>query len=151
MKKIIQLIDKLDSLSENAATVNTSISKVPVAWHIEHVLMATILIIDQLHKSDPSLYKWKFNKNRFLVFCLNRIPRGKATAPTVVMPKNNISMGRLKKLIEIAREKAETTDQLQSNQFIVHPHLGMLNVSGARKFMCIHLAHHIKIIRDIAR
>lgn len=151
MKEILALIEKTASYIPSAHKTNPAISAVPVSWHIEHVLIATMAITDQLSKSDPSNYKWQFNKNRLLVFGLNKIPRGKAKAPAAVIPKDNTSIERMNKLVELTRDKINTIDKLDRRSNVKHPNLGLLNVSGAMRFVKIHLKHHLKIIEDIIR
>lgn len=149
LKKLVKLIGAIESHLSQREMVNNAVSNVPVGWHIEHILMATVIITEQLLRSDPAQYQWQLNSNRLLIFFLNRIPRGKGKAPASVMPKDKTSLARVEKYLEIAKEKLAAIKGLQSNCYIVHPYLGMLNRDASVRFMCIHVKHHLAIIEDI--
>lgn len=148
-KKLLLLVEELESNILLKDKINPAVSRVNAGWHIEHILMATIIIIDQLSKSDPAMYKRNFNLNRLIAFTINRIPRGSGKAPKVVQPNGNPSEEKLLKYIEIVKEKIDGLKNLQPNHHFKHPYLGRLNYKGGLKFMLIHLKHHLKIIRDI--
>ena len=65
------------------------------------------------------------------------------------MPKDKTSLARVEKYLEIAKEKLAASKGLQSNCYIVHPYLGMLNRDASVRFMCIHVKHHLAIIEHI--
>ena len=147
--KLLLLIEELESKIPFREEMNLKESQVNVGWHIEHVLMATVIITEQLLRSDPGKYKWHFNKNRLIVFTMNRIPRGKGKAPAFVKPKEKTSLAKIEKFMEIAKEKINAIAGLPPRSYIEHPYLGMLNFKSSIRFMCIHVKHHLKIINDI--
>lgn len=149
LKNLVKLIGAMENHLPQREIVNRSVSQVSVGWHIEHILMATVIITEQLLRSNPAQYKWQFNTNRLLIFLLNRIPRGKGTAPLAVMPRDKTSLARVEKYMEIAKEKLEAIEALPTNSNIMHPYLGMLNRDASIRFMCIHVKHHLAIIQDI--
>lgn len=149
--KLLLLMDELGAKIPFRDEMDPNISSVPVGWHIEHIYMATLIITEQLLRSDPANYKWAFNKNRFMVFAMNRIPRGKGKAPAAVQPKERTSLARIEKYAEIAKEKLNAINDLNSNNHILHPYLGMLDQKASIRFMCIHARHHIEIINDILK
>ncbi|MFT3910356.1 MAG: hypothetical protein QM737_13105 [Ferruginibacter sp.] len=151
MDKLLLLVEELELMVLQRDKLNINVSVVNVGWHIEHTLMATVLIIDELLKSDPAKYKWRFNLNRLFVFSINKIPRGSAKAPKIVQPSENMSKERLMKYIEIAKEKISKTKDLNANNHFKHPDLGILNYAHAMKFMRIHARHHLKIIEEIIK
>ncbi len=151
MDKLLLLIEELESMVLQRDKVNINVSGVNVGWHIEHTLMVTVLIIDELLKSDPAKYKWRFNLKRLFVFSINKIPRGSAKAPKIVQPLEKRNKERLMKYIEIAKEKISKLSDLKANSHIKHPNLGILNYRQAVKFMSIHTRHHLKIIEDIIK
>ena len=128
-----------------------NVSAAAIGWHIEHSLLTVNAIIDQLKKSNPADYIWKFNFTRTLVFTINKIPRGRAKAPKVVQPKNSITMGTLKLHINNTKENITALQTLQTNNHFEHPFFGKLNLKPAIKFLSLHTNHHLKIMKDIAK
>src|SRR5687767_923860 len=98
-----------------------SISAAPVGWHIAHSLLTINIIIEALKRSDPAIYKWKFNFPRLLVYTINKIPRGKAKAPSVVRPAENFTESSLTENISVVRQKLKELDTLQKDHFFEHP------------------------------
>ena len=149
LKKLGKLIGIIETYLPQREMVSKAVSNAPVGWHIEHILMATLVIAEQLLRSDAAQYRWKFNSNRFLIFFLNSIPRGKGKAPATVIPRDKTSLARVEKYLEIVTEKLKAIERVPPNSFILHPYLGMLNRDASVRFMCIHVKHHLAIIRDI--
>jgi len=87
MRNLEPSLEKLYSFIEHADQLNSNISSVNVAWHIEHSLLVITKIIETVVKSDPTKYEWKFDLKRSFVFFIGKFPRGKAKAPEVVIPK----------------------------------------------------------------
>jgi hypothetical protein len=81
MKKLIELINELETKITHFEILNVNVSAGSVGWHIHHCLLVGLNIIQAVEKSDAGNYKWKFNTRKALVFTLNKIPRGKAKAP----------------------------------------------------------------------
>ena len=151
MKKLEQLIIELENKIPQQKVVNNTVSKGSVGWHIEHTLLTFNLIIEALKKSNPADYKWKFSFTKLLVFTMNKIPRGKAKAPSVVQPKNDFDTNSLKRHVINAKEKLKELDSLQSNNYFGHPFFGKLNLKPSKKFLVIHTQHHLNIINDIVK
>ncbi|MEO7524324.1 MAG: hypothetical protein ABIT58_09530 [Ferruginibacter sp.] len=151
MKKLLMLIEELESRVLQKDEIDLQTSNVNVGWHIMHVIMATIIIADQLLKSVPGNYKRNFNINRLIIFTINKIPRGTAQAPEAVMPSGKITIERLLKYIEITKQKINDMHGLQPNSHFQHPYLGILSSGLAVRFMVIHIKHHLKIINDILK
>ena len=76
MNRLNNLIAGLENYVTKQDLINTTISKSAVGWHIEHSLLTIEQIIGAIKRSDPALYKWKFNFKRALVLTINKIPRG---------------------------------------------------------------------------
>ena len=149
MKNLIYLITELENKIPKQEFINEAISQTSVGWHIEHTLLTINLIIDQLKKSDPKDYKWKFSFGRILVFTINKIPRGVAKAPNTVIPKNDFTAGTLMKHALVVKEKLKDLQTLNPNNYFEHPYFGKLNLNPAIKFLKLHTKHHIEIINDI--
>ncbi len=95
MEKIISQLNELEARIPDCDKINPAVSAASVGWHIEHVLLATGRVIDSLSVSNPEEYQWKFNKNRAIIFLLNKIPRGKGRAPKPSVPKGEITQESL--------------------------------------------------------
>lgn len=149
MKNLGNLITELENKIPKQEFINEEISKSSVGWHIEHTLLAINRVIDQLKKSDPNDYKWKFSFIRILVFTINKIPRGRAQSPNSVKPSNNFTAETLKKHSETTKEKLKEFQTLKPNNYFEHPYFGKLNLKPSIKFLKIHTKHHIEIISDI--
>ena len=79
----------------------------------------------------------------------NKIPRGKAKAPSFTQPANEVSMDMVLQQIDKARKSAELLSTVNKNKYFTHPIFGDLQLSTAIKFLYVHSYHHEKIIRDI--
>jgi hypothetical protein len=151
MHKIPQLIDVLASKIAHLEKVNNTISSSSVGWHIEHSLLVLINVTENIKQSIPEEFKPNFNFVRTIVFTLNKIPRGKGKAPKSVQPTTDISVEGLKHKIALAQEKINELYNLDKNKHFVHPFFGNIKLKGCIRFLCIHTAHHIKIIEDIIK
>lgn len=87
MNKLQEYLNELETKISKQENYNSGISKSNVGWHIEHILLTNNMIIEELQKSNPKNYKWSFILPRILVFTMNKIPRGRAKSPEVVVPK----------------------------------------------------------------
>ncbi len=130
---------------------NTAISQGGVGWHIQHSLMVISGIIEQVKKSDPLLYKWKFNLLRSIVFFKKTLPRGKAKAPSRVIPREEITPTTLQTFFEMAQQKIIELEQLEAHNYFTHAYFGDLNLQQTKKMILIHTHHHLKIVEDIIK
>lgn len=151
MNKLHHLVTILENNVTNGNKLNTKISNVSINWHIEHSLHVMINVINALKTSNPNNYKWKFQKERAIIFLINKIPRGKGKAPQSVVPYKTISLEELKQMCTIATNKIKELRNLQENNYFLHPYFGDLNLKASKKLLLIHTQHHIKIIQDILK
>jgi hypothetical protein len=129
---------------------NIAVSKSSLGWQIEHSLKTIDLITTACKKSDPSTYQWKFNLNRFLILdVLQKIPRGKATAPKVVQPEGEITRESLQLHLEKVHQNLENWENLDRNVYFFHPYFGNLHKKATERFLKLHTLHHLHIIEDI--
>jgi len=149
MEELKKLLIELENKIPNQELLNPIISKSSVGWHIEHTLLTMNLVIENIHKSNPENYKRTFNLNRFLVFTLNKIPRGRAKAPKVVQPKMDFTTDSLLYHLEKGKTNLKKLNTLSANNYFEHPYLGQLNLKPTIKFIKIHTKHHLKIITEI--
>jgi len=150
-KHLIPLIKTLESLKKVKDIKNDSVSKSDIAWHIDHSLKVFNLVSKSLVLSNPKHYVNQFNTWRFILFNLNFIPRGKAKAPKMVFPPNEISDELLEKQIQLAFENIEQLKTANKNAYFKHFVFGVLNKKRTIRFLKLHTNHHLKIIKDILK
>ena len=151
MKNLDVIVPELATFIPNYNQSNTAISEVAVGWHIEHCLLVIKQITATVAQSDPKLYKSKFNMSRFFVFLSKTIPRGKAKAPKVVIPTNEITLEALQESLANTYGAITYLKDCEEYQYFMHPFFGQLNKKQTIKFLVIHTEHHLKIIRDILK
>ncbi len=151
MEPLVSVFNQLSTKVSEYKKICPEVSKADVGWHIAHSTIVVKQIIEQLEKSTPENYKWTFNKARFFVFAMNKIPRGKAKAPNSVQVDGEITTEILQKFIEKANEKLNLLASMHPKQNFVHPFFGMLDLKGTKKVLLMHTAHHIQIINDIIK
>ena len=78
-----------------------------------------------------------------------KIPRGKAKAPQVVVPKEGITIADLEYHLTKARDAIKALEFVSKNHFFKHPYFGDLKKKQTILFLEIHTQHHLKIIQDI--
>jgi hypothetical protein len=149
MNTLKTLVQQLEAQIPNAAATNTAITTSTVGWQIEHALLTINQIIRTVAASNPTEYKWAFNLMRTVVFFRQSIPRGRAKAPKVVQPKENITAATITAELAKTYELLEVLPTLEPNNFFPHPYFGNLNRQQTIKFLNIHTAHHLHIIIDI--
>ncbi len=149
MKKLLNVLNDFEKQAPLYLTSNKIVSEANIGWHIIHSCLVITSITDAIMKSDPSLYKKKFSWKAFFVLLFNKIPRGKAKAPSFTQPANEVSMDMVLQQIDKARKSAELLSTVNKNKYFTHPIFGDLQLSTAIKFLYVHSYHHEKIIRDI--
>lgn len=151
MKNLETLLDQFESRIPLFAKENSEISKSNVGWHIEHSLLTIIGVTKVVLRSNPKDYKWKLKMSRILIFTLGKFPRGKAKAPEVVVPKNDITETLLLSNIELTRKLILEIKSVSNDHYFEHPYLGKLKKRDTIRFLEIHTNHHLKIIEDIIK
>ncbi|MFM6924450.1 MAG: hypothetical protein ACKOU7_03040 [Ferruginibacter sp.] len=151
MKKLASLIHELETKIPFSAKSNNAVSKEPVGWHIQHSLLVALQVITALERSNPAYYKPAFNLRKFIIYSINKIPRGKAKAPESVLPKTAINSEELNKNFALLKTRIHVLEDLQPRSFFKHPYFGNLHVKESIKMIRLHTRHHIDIINDIIR
>ena len=149
MKKLLQVLNDFEKQAPLYLNNNKMVSEANVGWHIMHSCLVITSITEAIRKSDPSLYKKKFSWKAFFVLLFNKIPRGKAKAPSFTQPANEVSMDMVLQQIAEARKSAELLLTADKSQYFTHPIFGDLQLPTAIKFLYVHTYHHEKIIKDI--
>jgi len=149
MNKLSRLIETLKAYIPKASLVDETISASSIGWHIDHSLLVITQIIKAMEASDPAEYQFQFNVKRMLAFTLNRFPRGAAKAPKAVKPIDTFDASKTLLAFDALQDRLKVLDELQPNQFFLHPFFGKLNQKAAIKMLSIHTDHHLRIIKDI--
>lgn len=150
MKKLNKLIVELESKVSKQKLTNDRISKSSIGWHIKHCLLTIDGIIETVKKSNPSEYKWNFKITRFIVFTKNKIPRGRAKSPKIVIPKKYDELSLIKDC-ENSIIKIKELELIDKDKYFKHPYFGDLKLAKTIKFLEIHTNHHLEIINDILK
>ena len=151
MQKLLNLVDELALQIPNATTLNTNVSVGDIGWHVEHSCLVIIKITETVKQSDPKKFHSKFNFKKVVVFLLGKIPRGRAKAPEMVMPIENITISHLEKSIILAKDAIQELHGCEKNNYFNHPFFGNLNTPATINFLGIHTNHHLSIIKDILK
>ena len=149
MKKLLQVLNDFEKQAPLYLNNNKMVSEANVGWHIMHSCLVITSISEAIRRSDPSLYKKQFSWKAFLVLLLNKIPRGKAKAPSFTQPASEVTMSMVLQQIEDARKSADLLSTADKNKYFTHPIFGDLQLPTAIKFLYVHSYHHEKIIKDI--
>ena len=143
------LLKQLESYLELHQKLNDSISGETIGWHIAHSCMVINTITNAIVHSNPAKAKPVFSATFYWFLLTNHIPRGKAKAPNIVIPKQSITQEQIEQEIELAKANLQTLASTQKQKYFTHPIFGDLNVPKTLRFFIVHTNHHLKIIRDI--
>ncbi|GAA4277836.1 DUF1569 domain-containing protein [Aquimarina mytili] len=144
-------LNRIEQYLIHRDSLNKEVSKVAVAWHLDHSLKVINGICDSLHASKPESYKKRFNIARTFSFTFGFIPRGRAQSPKSVLPPDTIKTDDIVSQLSIARDKLTSLDALDDKSNFKHPVFDQLNKKQARRFIEIHTRHHLKIVKDILK
>ena len=151
MKKLLQVLNDFEKQAPLYLNNNKMVSEANVGWHIMHSCLVINSIAKAIIASDPALYKKKFSWKAFFVLLFNKIPRGKAKAPSFTQPANEVSTDMVLQQIADAHKSAALLLTVNKNKYFTHPIFGDLKLPTAIKFLYVHTYHHEKIIRDILK
>jgi hypothetical protein len=143
------LLDQLENHISYSESTNFLISQSTVGWQIEHSLLTINVIITAIQNSNPKEYSWQFSFMKWIILTTKKIPRGKAKAPKVVVPKEGITIANLEQHLAKARDAIKALEFVSKNHFFKHPYFGNLKKKQTILFLEIHTQHHLKIIHDI--
>ncbi len=130
-------------------TVNQKISSKSVGWHLHHLCLTNSIVIKSMHKSDPAKFELVDNPVRENVMGRQTIMRGRVEAPDPLNPIDDHNQPAIEAAFSTMNELLESWEQLNTNAYFTHPHMGKLNKELALNFMTIHNMHHLKIIEEI--
>jgi len=149
LDKNIAILKQVENYIEFDQKVNPIISNETIGWHIAHSCMVINSITNAIVQSNPLNAKPVFSAAYYWVLLTNHIPRGKAKAPNIVIPKQSITQEQIEQEVELAKANLQTLASAQKDKYFTHPIFGDLDVPKTLKFFAVHTNHHLKIIRDI--
>jgi hypothetical protein len=149
LDKNVALVQQLEAYIPVYQKINTAVSNENLGWHIAHSCMVINSITNAIAQSNPLNAKPVFSATYYWVLLTNNIPRGKAKAPNIVIPKQSITQEQIEQEIELAKANLQTLAATQKDKYFTHPIFGDLNVTKTLRFFIVHTNHHLKIIRDI--
>ncbi len=130
---------------------NPDVSKVDVAWHLDHMLKTVNEICKALEASDPAEFESSISLPRTMSLTMNFIPRGRAQSPSVVRPPDSISTADIQSQLSEARERVAKVFELDEKVHFKHPVFGTIARGHSLRFIEVHTNHHLKIVRDIIK
>jgi hypothetical protein len=146
---LADLLNQLEFHIPSSESINLQVSQSTVGWQIEHSLLTINGIVSAVQKSNPKDYNWKFSLMKLLVLATKKIPRGKAKAPKVVVPKAAINSYDLQIHLTKTRDAIKALEMVSKDHFFEHPYFGKLKLKETIRFLEIHTDHHLNIIEDI--
>jgi len=150
MNKLQQQIEELATYLPQKDQKNEAVSRSTVGWQLDHILRVIVGIAQEIKKSKPEDYHWKFNFKRLVILGSGYIPRGNAKAPKVVRSEKDIfEASEIESLINKAKEEIQSLPALPAKANFEHPYFGLLTKKQTIRFLEVHTNHHLKIIRDI--
>ena len=144
-------LNQIDDFIPHREAIDATVSKVNVAWHLDHSLKVFNAVVSNMQKSDPATYENNFSFMGRIIFALKYIPRGKAKAPKHVMPSETILIDDIKTQLAEARRHITILPSLDKNSYFKHPLFGNVNTSRVIRFLDAHTTHHLKIVKSILK
>jgi hypothetical protein len=141
----------LESYISHSKSIEMTISKAAVAWHLDHSLKVINAVVKSMQTSDPTLFRNNFSLIGRLCFMLGFFPRGKAKAPKYVQPPEVILDSTIVSQLAEARQHIKGINNLDENAYFRHPLFGHINKKRVIRFMDTHTKHHLKIIKSILK
>ena len=144
-------LNLLETYIPHSKSIDVTISKVDVAWHLDHNLKVINAVVKSMKSSDPTLFRNNFSLIGKICFKIGFFPRGKAKAPKYVKPPEIILESAIISQLAEARKHIEEIKNLDKNAYFRHPIFGHINKKRVIRFMDTHTNHHLKIIKSILK
>lgn len=152
-KKIKNQLDRLESLIARGDEKNELVSNWSIYQQVEHILIATNNVAKMILAGEEPKEVKKRTLLGYIVLTFGVIPRGKAQAPKMSIPKG-VLQSELLDLFKESKKGIEEVEKLgkKIDSCLVvgnHPYFGGLNTKEWLRFIEVHTNHHLKIIDDI--
>jgi len=151
LKVLQNTLNQIEDFIPHREAINTHVSIVNVAWHLDHSLKVFNAVITNMQKSNPATYENNFSIIGRIIFALKYIPRGKAKAPKHVMPSETILIDDINAQLVESRLNITRIPNLDKNAYFKHPMFGNVNTSRVTRFLDAHTTHHLKIVKSILK
>lgn len=161
-RKIEQQWDTCFALVDDGevfALQRDAVSSWSVGKQVGHIALAMESIADEIQKmlETPSQGAGLEPKD-FAFGVLNGgiIPRGVGKAPAGIVVQGEAIQGDIRSILERAKKKwdtlAEKQDEIEKSS-ATYPHFAFGPFTSGKwvRFMAVHTAHHLKIVRDIMK
>lgn len=126
-----------------------AISSWSVGMHVHHCALSVIGICRTLAASTPPPPRERSSLLASMVLRVGRMPRGRARAPEVVVPAENIPREELVALLDECERQLASVQAMNRDAWFRHFFFGVLKRDRAVKFIDMHNRHHLRIISDI--
>ncbi|KGL62714.1 hypothetical protein [Polaribacter sp. Hel1_85] len=141
----------LESYIPHSKSIEITISKADVAWHLDHSLKVINAVAKSMETSDPTLFRNNFTLIGKICFKLGFFPKGKAKAPKYVQPPEVILDSAIVSQLAEARQHIKGINSLEENAYFRHPLFGHINKKRVIRFLDTHTNHHLKIVKSILK
>ncbi|WP_158839392.1 DUF1569 domain-containing protein [Polaribacter sp. L3A8] len=144
-------LNLLESYIPHSKSVDTSVSKADVAWHLDHSLRVLNAVAESISTSDPTLFRNNFTLVGKICLTLGFFPRGKAKAPEYLKSPEVILEAAIVTQLAAAIAHIEAIKNLDENAYFRHPLFGHINKKRVFRFIDTHTNHHLKIVKSILK
>ena len=141
----------LESYIPHSKSVDATISKADVAWHLDHSLKVLNAVAKSMEASDPALFRNNFSLIGKICLKIGFFPRGKAKVPKYLASPEVILDSAIVSQLAEARQHIKGINDLDDNAYFRHPLFGHINKKRVFRFMDTHTKHHLKIVRSILK
>lgn len=148
---IFETVDDFRKLASHSDLSSKEVSSWSIGTHLHHcclVMIGVCKLLKKITRPAPPV-KWSLIKS--LVFFTKFIPRGRARAPEVTIPRAEISQSELEDLLDHATNILREALEVDQQSWFNHPIFGVLKRDQSIEFLRIHNLHHLKIIRAILK
>ncbi|MEO1030285.1 MAG: DUF1569 domain-containing protein [Bacteroidota bacterium] len=150
-KVLEPLLVEIENAVQYRDRKNLEVSKVDIAWQLDHTLKTINRITEALETSNPNDYSSSVNAARVMSLTAGYIPRGRAQSPDVVRPPEIILTDDIYAQLKEAKANINTLNTLDEDANFEHPYFGQLNKAQTIRFIEVHTKHHLKIVSDILK
>ena len=141
----------LESYIPYSKSIDTNVSKVAVAWHLDHSLKVLNSVAESMAKSDPTLFRNNFSLIGKICLKIGFFPRGKAKSPKELQSPEVILDTAIVTQLAAARAHIKAIKNLDENAYFRHPLFGHINKKRVFRFIDTHTNHHLKIVKSILK
>jgi hypothetical protein len=151
LARISDGLNELELLIASADVRAPAVSGWSVGQQIEHTLLTIRGVVAELVKGKSRTQPPKPTLMGRAILAVGRIPRGRGESPIAVLPRSTPGQRELSVLLKRCRESVRHLAAVHDENTFLHPIFGRLDKKGSIRFLSIHTAHHLRIIRDIVK